>query len=361
MNIGFDAKRYFHNTTGLGNYSRDLVDGIALLHPENRYILFDKKPKIKKLHDSISSAAPSGSGFLWRECRLSDELSKYGIDVYHGLSNELPFGSWPKGIGRVVTVHDVIFKRYPSHYPFFDRQIYNLKTAHALKVADVVVATSETTKDDILRYYKTDKDRIKVVYQTCGLLHQKDYSSEFIEKFRVRVQLPSEYILYVSSFQHRKNHLKLIEAFAKTENRNMFMVLCGRRGETSHDVEKLVNDLRLNNRVRIINDLSADELPLLYRAAKAFVYPSMTEGFGIPLIEAANAGLPILVNDTAIFRELAPKDSLIMNVEDNAKFARAIDELESRDKQVYAEYISRFSTNNQVDQLMAIYKQVSGK
>lgn len=355
MKIGFDAKRYFHNQTGLGNYSRDLVDGIIRLHPEHHYFLFDKSPTHLEFPSNVIAAVPYGSKLLWRERGIIKEFKRFNIDLYHGLSNELPYGKWPSGIKKIVTIHDVIFRHFPEHYAFTDRLIYHKKTEHAIEIADVIVATSKATADDLISLYGANENKIKVVYQTCGSAFTIQQTSSEIELFKSRNRLPSEFILYVSSFQTRKHHLALLKAFHAAKSSNLKLVLAGRKGETMHDVNSFIKSNGLDNQVLILNDLSAAELPLLYRSAQSFVYPSMIEGFGIPLIEAAHSGLPMLVNDVAIFRELAPPGSLIHDVNDAEGFSKQLQLLSKMPKSDYTQFLKAFDADMQVQTTMNLY------
>lgn len=355
MKIGFDAKRYFHNRTGLGNYSRDLVDGIIRLHPEHHYFLFDKRPAHLEFPSNVIAAVPYGSKFLWRERGIIKEFKRFNIDLYHGLSNELPFGKWPSHVKKIVTIHDVIFRHFPQHYGYTDRLIYHKKTEHALKIADVIVATSKATADDLVSLYGADEKKLKVIYQTCGKAFTLQQSLTDVELFKSRNKLPNEFILYVSSFQTRKHHLALLKAFQTIKGADLKLVLAGRKGETSNEVQTFIKANALEHQVMVMNDLSGAELPLLYRSAQSFVYPSMIEGFGIPLIEAAYSGLPLLVNDVAIFRELAPPGSLIHDVNDAEGFARQLVTLSKMPKIDYTQFLKAFDADLQVETMMKLY------
>ena len=163
MKVGFDAKRYFNNQTGLGNYSRWLIDGITTSQQVTP-LLFTKKVT----YDKHQIQSPSGFWkkvpSLWRVFKLSDEIRKSNLKVFHGLSNELPYGIHRlDSIKKIVTIHDLIFKRYPNTYPIIDRLIYNKKVNYAQKVADVIIVPSIQTKNDLHQYYGTSRDKIKVV------------------------------------------------------------------------------------------------------------------------------------------------------------------------------------------------------
>src|SRR5690606_35094147 len=143
-----------------------------------------------------------------------------------------------------------------------------------------------------------------------------------IDKFNINYK----FILYVSSFQGRKNHLSLLKAI-KSAPIDCMLVLAGRAGETLSDVKGFMAENGLLDRVQILTDVESDELPLLYRAAHGFIYPSKNEGFGIPLIEAAFAGCLIAVNEVPVFKEIAPEGSFYFSADDDASTARALTDI----------------------------------
>ena len=297
MNIGFDAKRYFHNRTGLGNYSRSVVDALLKNHPENRYVLFAPGQEGRTLPSGAEVAESIHKGSLWRLMGVRKDLIRKGIQVYHGLSNEIPLGLDKSGIKTVVTIHDLIFKRFPDYYPFTDRVIYNLKTGYAARHADMIIAASETTAIDIQRFYKTDPSRIKVIYQPVDKVW-----------YEIPAESPvkSRYILYVSSFTQRKNHGTLIEAFAKIQKQtDLHLVLAGADGETLAKCRSFVASEKLSDRVHFFENCDFSTLHALVYGASLVVNCSFFEGFGIPLAEAAVCGKPMAVSDIPVFKEIA--------------------------------------------------------
>lgn len=364
MNIGFDAKRYFHNRTGLGNYSRDLIDSLVLLHPEDKFFLYDSKPLIDHLPANTIAVPPSDFSaigkVIWRPYTIRRDMTKYRLDIYHGLSNELPFGKYNTGIKKVVTIHDIIFHHFPQHYKILDRWIYEKKTRHALKIADAVIATSKATADDLIKIYEADTKKIEIVYQTCGELHRRDYPDSEILNFKRQYNIPDHCFLYLSSFQTRKNHLQLLKAYTLYRGEAK-LVLAGKPGETLTKCKAFITQNNLTHRVIILENLRTNELPLLYRACAYFVYPSLTEGFGIPLIEAAFAGLPMAVNDIPVFRELAPEGSLYFDAGNEKAFAQALDELTHSNRRNYASYLELFKPEVSSEKTYQIYQNIYGK
>jgi glycosyltransferase involved in cell wall biosynthesis len=306
MRIGFDAKRYFYNRTGLGNYSRTLVNTLAQTYANDHFVLFTPgnpvfEPATANLHlHTLPKNLP-----MQRLLGIARHVQQEQIDVFHGLSNEIPLGLKRRGIASVVTIHDVIFRRFPEYYPAVDRFIYHRKTAYAVKHADVVIATSQATANDLQEFYSVPPSKIQVLYQPIDPLWYGYEKSEPPAR---------PYFLYISSFTQRKNHGTLIQAFSAIHQQtDCDLLLAGAAGPTLEQCKRFVQAEGLTHRVHFETDCEPGRLRVLAQQARTFVYPSLFEGFGIPLAEAAAKGLPLAVSDTAIFRELAGEAALYFN------------------------------------------------
>ncbi len=297
MRIGFDAKRYLYNNSGLGNYSRALISGLKQYHPENEYLLFTNKIPENYTETDLEIVLNPSGGKGYRSFGIVKDILRSRVDLFHGLSNEMPY-ALNKHVPVVVTIHDVIYRRYPGFYPWVDRQVYHFKTGYAVKHADLIIATSQATADDLVLFYKAHPGKIKVVYQPVDPGFYSKGSSD---------HSPSEpYFFYHSGFSARKNHASLIEAFALIKKQCSWnLVLAGRNGDTLEICRRLIAHEKLEDRVRILENISQEHLMEAMKNAAAFVYPSLIEGFGIPLAEAAACGLNMAVSNIPVFRELA--------------------------------------------------------
>ncbi len=307
MKIAFDAKRALNNATGLGSYSRNLLQGLMHYYPGNDYLLLSPKVQehyLNELAGSFQLVLPetkwqqSFKG-LWRSWSATKTLEKKGVEVYHGMSNELPFNLHTIRIKKVVTIHDVLYKSHPHLYPFFDRQVYDRKVKYACTNADVIVATSEATKAEILKYYKADAGKIQVVFQAVSPL--------FFEEAKTAVpELPEKYILQVGSFTARKNHLLTLKAFAAIKDKvEEKLVFAGVAGESLPAIKEFVNSKGLDKHVLILWGVGNEVLPTLYRGATLSVYPSVAEGFGLPVAESMVVGTPAITTKGSCMAEVA--------------------------------------------------------
>lgn len=322
MKIGFDAKRFFFNHSGLGNYSRRLIESMFQYQPNNEYFLYvdrldalrvghpealrilkqygdnDFEPYGNQKQKSLYNLVMVDANKLWRTWGMGQQAAKDGVEVFHGLSNELPW-DLPSSVKSVCTIHDVIFKEFPAYYPWLDRIIYDVKTRRATKTADLLVMTSGVTQSKVEQYYPKAKGKSVVVYQAVDSAY---YHHEMDQKSS---ESSSPYFVYHSSFTARKNHFALVEAFALIQHQTpWYLKLIGLDGPTLLEVKKQIQRLGIENRVECMVNLTQKEMVQKVKTASGFVYPSLSEGFGIPLAESLVSNLPMAVSNIPVFREL---------------------------------------------------------
>ncbi len=299
MKIGFDGKRFFHNASGLGNYSRDLLRILAHHLPQNQYVLFDRKNS-GRAQDVLSSPnvtfSPVTPGIFARQLQMGRDASAADCDIFHGLSGELPLRWGNRKIRKVVTIHDLIFRIYPEYYTFFDREIHFRKFRNAALAADAVVAISEQTKADIVHYLNIPESKIHVIYQGCSHLFKTRYTSEQKNRVKNKYNLPENFLLNVGTIEKRKNGLSIAEAIRGTD---LPLVFIGREKAYADRIRKSSDE----KQVRFLRDVSNEDLAVIYQSATLFIYPSLYEGFGIPVIEALFSGTPVITNRDGVFRE----------------------------------------------------------
>ena len=324
MRIGFDAKRYFNNITGLGNYSRWLIDNLNYQIPQSIFLFHSDKSFDQKKDFNVITPKYSLLKAIWRSWLVIKKLKKEKIDIYHGLSNEIPFGIHRTGIKSVVTIHDLINKRYPENYKLIDRWIYDLKLRYAQKHADLIITVSEQTKRDIIRYYNTDQSKIKVI--PIGIAQRQ---TKLVES-------SSPYILCVSSFTKRKNLKALVQAFKSIEDKSINLKIVGSYGETANEIQILA---KKDPRIELLFNISNEKLDDLYTKCQFCVYPSLFEGFGIPILEAFSYGKAIVTSNVSSMPEVGKDAALYFDPEDPKSICEAITSLMNENKR--NEYVKR--------------------
>lgn len=322
MRIGFDAKRIFHNNTGLGNYSRNLVDALHTIYPENEYLLYDVngKPNNKYVpKESMEIRTPEGLwkqvSSIWRQSGVKSQLKRDQLDLFHGLSHIVPKNINRTGIPSVVSIHDLIFMRYPELYARVDCKMYERHFRRSCNDADRIIAMSCSTRSDIVHFFQIPEEKIDVVYQSCDPIFFETSSSEDRERVRTKYNLPKEYILNVGTIEERKNLLTLLKAMVEHQIQ-MPLVVVGRPTKYMDHVKKYITQHKIEKQVIFLHSVLTSELPSIYQQCKLFVYPSYFEGFGIPIVEAIASKVPVVTSAGSCFSEPGGGAALYANPSD---------------------------------------------
>ena len=367
MIVGFDAKRVFHNATGLGNYSRDVLRILHRLRPENSYLAYTPRPgklpfdldggrfEVRGPSRLASRAFPA----LWRTRGIVTDLRRDRVNLFHGLSNELPVGIEGSGVASVVTIHDLIFERFPELYPPIDRRIYAAKARSAAKRADVIVAVSEQTARDLVDLYGVGRERLRVVYQTCHELFRAPVPEERLREVAARYELPPRFLLAVGTIERRKNLLLALQALEGLPG--VLLVAVGRPTPYAEELVTFARSHGLADRVRLLSGVSTADLAALYRLATLALYPSLFEGFGIPIVEALFSGTPVVTTRGGCFGEAGGPGSAYVDPHDveglRETIARLLedDAARARMREEGLRHAARFSEEAIADGLSAAY------
>lgn len=368
MRIGFDAKRVFHNTSGLGNYSRDVVRMLSTQFPEHSYLLYNPKPgKAGRFNPEKNTTTHYPEGFLykkfssaWRRGPIIKQLQKDQIDLFHGLSNELPAGIERTTIKSVVTIHDVIFLRYPEWYARADRIIHKMKIKSAALNAHRIIAISEQTRDDLVHFLDIPAEKISIIYQGCHPAFKRDYPEEQQISIRKKFGLPQQFLLSVGTVEARKNLLTVVKSL---RYHPLSLIVVGKETKYAEKVKQYIHQENLAQRVIFLKDVTMEELAIIYRLATVFCYPSVFEGFGIPIIEALYSRTPVITSKGGCFPEAGGPFSFYIDTFDEKMLAEKVNEL-LNDAALYQQVVSesfkfvqKFNDDAITAQIMELYNQ----
>ena len=364
MKLGFDAKRFYNNATGLGNYSRNLISALDHEGLRSDITLFtpNVKREFEQLHASNSdrTVMPPRNKKLWRQFGIARDIRSSGVEIFHGLSAELPIT--PLGSVRsVVTIHDLLFRRFAAYYGYFDRMIYDRKTRSATSKADKVIAISDATKQDLVRYYNIDETKIEVIPVICETF--KDHVALTKGEEQMISSLPSEFILCVSRFEKRKNHINLLRAYRDQAGQLPPLVLVGPEGDQLSEVREYIVSHDLESDVQMIISPGNSALQQLYAKCSAFVFPSLYEGFGMPVMEAMQHGKVVFTSENTSMSEITGSCGVLFDPKEPESIAESLvkyndTELIKRIKESISGRLTKFSTSAIVSQHLELYRSL---
>ena len=330
MNIAFDAKRITHNATGLGNYSRFVLGTLTEFLPENRYLLYSPSvgnPELYRqllTHRSVRLFTPHRAlalmgGSLWRN-----------FSVPRHLRTQL---------------------------------LYRKKYGASARHADRVITVSEATRRDVIDIFGVEEERVTTVYQGCSEVFSR-ITPEETQASRGLFALPRRYILFVGSIEERKNLGLIVEALSLLQDKELHLVAVGRKTPYTQLVLERARRLGVLSRLHLLHGVSGGNLPGIYAGAEVFVYPSRFEGFGIPIIEALSAGVPVIGATGSCLEEAGGPSSLYTDPTDASMLATLIDrvviDISLRKKMIEdgLHYVQRFTPKRIAKDLSAIYEEV---
>jgi len=311
---------------------------------------------------------------LWRRRAVVADVLKSGTDIYHGLSNELPFGFEKSKIKTVVTIHDLIFERFPETYNFDERYTHRWKIKHACKTADAVIAISQQTKNDLVDIYRVSPKKIFTCYQSCNPIFERKCTPEEKVVIREKYNLPERYFLFVSSIAPRKNLIAICKAMVLLKGKlDIPLVVLGNGKKEKEVVKRFMLDNGLANKITFLNDLpkakdlaftSALDFPAIYQQAVALIYPSIFEGFGLPVLEALWSELPVICSNTSSLPEAGGDAALYFSPADHVQLADHMLNVASNEKLTEElrskglTHAQQFDSKNYANNIMEVYKSL---
>lgn len=333
MHIGIDASRTLRaKRTGTERYSLELINALLALESGHDIRLYvpTRPANLDLFHPQARFTIVPGRR-LWTHTRLGPFVRRHPPDVLfipaHVLPIDVPFAP---PIATVVTVHDLGYEHFPAAHPWRERVYLRWSTRRHARVATTVIADSQATKDDLVRLYGADAERIHVVHLAPDPTLAPERDPVRIARARQSYGLPdeAEYILHIGTLQPRKNLKRLIEAFARVRqslpDRQLYLLLAGSPGFDSQLLYEMPHQLAIEQYVRFTGFARVHDIPALYSGAACYVFPSLCEGFGFPALEAQACETPLLCADASSLPEVAGAGALYFDPFDVDALAAAV-------------------------------------
>jgi glycosyltransferase involved in cell wall biosynthesis len=339
MKIGIDIRNIGKKRTGDEVVFFNLVKNLALLDNTSEYLLFTDTTDTTLLYSNVVKplgieskknfkiiSLKCANKFIWNIWTLPRYLRKNPVDVYH-TQYITPFFV-PRRIKIVTIVHDISFNFYPQYIQWRDLFFLKILIPISLKRADKIIAVSEFTRNEIIKYYKVSPDKVDFVHNAINdSFIRNDFTESELAKIRKKYNLPGKFILYVGTMQPRKNIPFLIEGYNKIKDRipEIKLVIAGRKGHNfDKKVDEAVKKHALEKDVIFPGFIEEDDKPLLFNMAQVFAFPSLYEGFGIPVLEAMSQKVPVLVSNIPSLKEVARNSALFFDPGDLDGFAEKL-------------------------------------
>lgn len=321
MKIGVDARPLAGPRTGIGTYLYHVLEELSSLDQENEYVLYSHKPlDISSFKNPLwrTSYFPARIGTLSYCIKLPGLLKKEGIDVFWGTQHVLPF--FNKDIRYLLTILDLTVYRYPKTMAFYNYLVNKSLLRLSVKKAHALLAISESTKRDAEQFLGPLASKPKVVYGAVSKEWGPVDNAEAYLKEKYALNTP--YILYLGTIEPRKNLITLLKAYRRALQEGYklpLLVLAGKKGWKSHEIYRLAQDPLLVSSVRFLGYVEKEAKIHLYNGASFFVFPSLYEGFGLPVLEAMKCGIPVIATKGSSLEEVVGEAGLLFDPQDEVK------------------------------------------
>ena len=365
MRIAIDGSAIPRQMAGAGVYTYQLARALAGLETEHEFVVFARRDLFNDLPNleviDIEPRHPAVR-LAWEQVVLPFLLRRHQVDLIHSTHHHTPAIVGP-GVSRVVTFNDVTFLLLPERYPRLRRSYMEAVTRVAARVADAIITPSAAVRTDVVTKLSPGSD-VTVVPDAAGPQYGPAAESE-VNRVRELYDIQGPYVISVSSLEPGKNRTRLIQAFerVRTKHPNLLLIIVGQPAWDYVGDQDLVRRLGLEQAVRFTGYVPDEDLPPLYSGAVLLAYPSLYEGFGLPILEAMACGTPVITSDLGATAEVASDAALLVDPLDIERIAAAIERLLS-DEQLRDDLRSKgraraseFSWERTARETLAVYEQ----
>jgi glycosyltransferase involved in cell wall biosynthesis len=369
MIIGVDARPVsYAQLTGIGVYLNNLLQAIQELDQENHYYLISNKaidfevvnPRWKKIEGRLPQRMIST---LWMQCCIPHIASKVKLDLFWGPRHQLPLFI-PKNIKTVLTIHDIVHVLFPHTMRLPTLITERLLMRHSIRRADYVIADSISTASGIQEHYQAKPTKISVVYPGSPAFSEQIHSPVYADE-----KLPPKYFLFVGTLEPRKNLKAILGAFEllDVESEDVDLVIVGNIGWKTKEAINLLGTHRHRTRIHLAGYVDDARLFFIYQNALCLLYPSLYEGFGFPILEAMNYGVPVITSNVSSMPEVAGDAALLVDPNDEKGLSEAMKKILVNGKMRKImiskgyERVKKFSWKRCAGETLDIFKKVSSK
>ena len=365
--VGFDAGPAHSAYSGIGQYVRQLFPAMSRINSTIEWVAFTSKSQETELHglETMAPLTVKPSKPRWHPNWMG--FSDVSLDLFHGTNFKAPRHGQKK---TVLTIHDLWLDRHPAYSKkLFGQKISSWKTRLGATRAEKILTVSEFSKQEIHEVFSIPLEKIAVVYHGCSTEMFPDTAESTWREVQARLGLPEgPFILFVGGAEPRKNHRVLFEAFAQCSQliNEFALVAIGNETVRGESLRQTAQALGLSKVITCPGFLSSGDLRVVYSQAAALVFPSLYEGFGIPLLEAMACGTPIITGQETALPEVAGEAALYVNVQDSEQLGVVLgqllndSELQERLRKKGLERVKQFTWNRAAKETLAVYQDICG-
>jgi glycosyltransferase involved in cell wall biosynthesis len=373
MHVCLDVSPAAQKHAGLGRYAAEVARTLASDQAEIDLSLFYNRQGEARLPDDLSHIPHKTVNIgnkPWRMGVLLSQVLHWSMDsifgasqIFHATNHLLAHFRQAR---TVYTLHDLIFLRYPEYHLPYNRWYLTLTMPRYLRAADMIITPSEWTRQDALKYYRLPESKIKVIYEAAAPYFKPATDLTALNRIRQKYGLPENYILHVATIEPRKNLNRLLEAFQAvlSDWPDLRLVLVGKKGWLYESFFQKIQALGLQERIIFPGFVDDEDLPGFYQLAELFVFPSLSEGFGLPPLEAMACGTAVISSNSSSLPEVVGEAGLLIEPTDTAALATAVrrilsdNELRAELKRRSLVQAKKFSWERAVTELKEVYRSL---
>jgi len=355
---------------GIGNYITNLISELSRIDQKNSYIIFASSEnkafyETENKHFQVTDIGLMGknkfSRIIWEQLVLPFKLISLKADILFSPGFVCPF---IKPIKYVTVIHDMTFFSHPQVHTFFKKIYFPIMIKHSLKNSEKIISVSYNTKKEIMKYSNIQENNIIVTHLSANKFPQNKVSDEkelLAEKYKIQ----TEYLLFVGMIEPRKNITLIIEALGKISDKKIKLVVVGKKGWMVDELFEMIKLKGIEDRIIFTGFIDDDELEIFYKNAKVFLYPSLYEGFGIPVLEAMSAGCPVITSNISSLPEVAGDAAILINPQKQSELTDSINRLLENSKLRTElitkgfENVKKFSWEKTAEQTLKVFENIS--